>query len=224
LETIDAFNRYWQLIKPICKGNGNYSACVDVMDTSKYLFAYASVLYTNGFHLSTTVALVRPADIGCIEAAAKKSNIIYSAEEGLIGWACDSIGTDPIPPETLPLRVGCEKNQGMTINKIGVTPWTYRLNDPRFTAPTDASKLKFSFKTDEENTITIKMHNTAYNNSTPYYVTKEISSLAGSFLIELDELKNESNETINEWNRIPVLEIQGMNAGIILTGIEWIEQ
>lgn len=223
LETIDAFNRYWQLVKPINEGNGNYSVSVDVMDTTKYLFAYASVLYANGFHLSTTVALVKPNDIGCTKAAAKKSNIVYSSSEGIDGWACDSIGTDPIPPETLPLKIGNEKDLGMTINKSGVSPWTYRLNDPRFAAPSNDSKLKFNFKALYTSTIKIKMHNTAYIDSTPYAFSTEISNLNSSFTINLSELKNDSGKTIGSWSLIPVLEIVKMNSNIILTGIEWVE-
>jgi len=155
LENTNPRNRYWQeetaVKSAITIGNhldiinnpteeskeddatGIYSIKAPVMNADKYLFAYASVKYKSGLHLSSEITAVIPMKLQCM-ATANKTKMIYDSSEGKRGWAGRHWTTDPIPLVRYyvdDFRLLAPEGGGVSAF-INTKIITSRLSDPRF--------------------------------------------------------------------------------------------
>jgi len=229
LENNNAFNRYWQLAS-ITGASGNvYTAEVDVLDTSKYLFAFATVIYSDGYHIASSMEAIKPASIGCT-ATAQKTLVVYSAGEGITGWATQSIGTDPIPGVPVSVVSG-QSAQGVSPAHDTYELVTYRLNDPRFFAPNNDAKLKVTFNiASGSRSIGVQLRETSYNNRMYDSIyQKTISPSDNTVIFSLSDMTPYESGTTKptSWSQVPVIQIKyfAPHTGatdISIERIEWV--
>lgn len=222
LETVNEFRRFWDEAEVVDQGNGFYTADIDVLHLDKGLFAYASVKYKDGYYLSTTVSHAIPQDLGCTVAAAETSRIIYTAEDNTIGWGTVSIATDPLP-QHLFMPIKADEN-GITVAKSSVLMRTYRLYDPRYQAPSDKAKLKITFSGSVGGNVTVSIMDVENEDKTAYSYSKQVNPKEdGEIVVSLQDLVNASGKTRSKWSQSPLLQFSGMNTGLYVSQIEWIE-
>ena len=222
LETESAFDRSWTETKDIIVSGNIYKAEIDVLNLDKHVFVYASVTYEDGSHLSTSPFYVKPSVLDCTIASAKRSTIIYDEDEGIDGWATQSIGTDPIIPVPTALKTG-PNGKGVIATNGNYELMTFRLFDPRFEAPSNDSKLRLTFEASQNSIIGIYMHNTTYaaGNYGSIY-TKNINISDGIVEFGLPELVTyKGGNKPTSWNQAPVIQLENKN-NAVLKKIEWI--
>ena len=213
--------RYWEERCPEKTDTGTYTASVSVLDPTHSLFAYACVRYREGYYLSTPVLHVIPQDIGCHAALAKTQRVIYEAWEGIAGWGTFSIGTDPLPAQLYAPIVPADGG-GLTVARVGVIPWTHRLYDPRFAAPSDTALLKITCAGIPAK-ITVSLQDVYPLDTTPYTCTVQLTRENMAFAIGLQELRAPDGRACASWQAAPQLQLKDLLPGCSVQRMEWIE-
>ncbi len=216
LENTNAFARNWVEIQAVrCPSASNpvaeyneYRAEIDVMNLDKPLFVYASVLYENGFHLSTSPVFAIPEKLGASTAGASPRSIIYDASEGLNGWATQSIGTDPIAPVPLALETG-SNGRGVVAAGKHFHLITYRLTDPRLTPKSPQARLRFTFQAQTESPVTIYLQSPTYGkNRTIYQHEGIVNPSAPTIEFGLSNLTpSDGGPRLDNWSDCPIIRL-----------------
>jgi dienelactone hydrolase len=207
LENINPRNRYWQEETALKRGNGTYSIKAPIMNADKYIFAYASVKYNSGLHLSTKIASLIPITLQCI-ATADTSKTIYEASEGTRGWAGRNWATDPISLTQYyvnDFRL-FKPNDGGVSSYAKREIITNRLCDPRF-ENNDGSKLMFVFSATNEGKVSISFGNEPLKGKP--YSTFEKSRNYDLEKGETTILVDPKEYDISSWSDYPQIAISG---------------